>query len=84
MRNEASKKAWANIKQTTKPASSGGATTAEVPQPDGLKLTYDSKIEVEHAFAEENSKRFGLADNVPICQGALFELLGYSADTVAA
>ena len=39
---------------------------------------------MEAALAEENSKRFGLADNAPICQGALFELLGYSADTQAA
>ena len=84
LRNEAQKKEWDHIHRVTKPKRNAGATRVEVPQPDGPGTICDTKKTVEAALAEENSKRFGLADNAPICQGALFELLGYSADTQAA
>ena len=44
----------------------------------------NTKETVEQGIASENSKRFGMASHAPICPGALFELLGYLADTVTA
>ena len=39
---------------------------------------------MERGLANSLSERFSCAESAPICQGALFELLGYSADTETA
>ena len=49
-----------------------------------IPLVCDTKETVEAAIADENSKHFSLANSAPICQGALFELLGFSANTETA
>lgn len=84
LRNEAQKKAWRHIHRVTKPTRNASATRVEVPQPQGPPKVCETKKEVEDAIAEENSSRFSLADSAPIYQGALFDLLGYSADTETA
>ena len=84
LRNEAQKKTWRNIHRVTKPNKNGSAVVVEVPQTHGPPVVCDTKETVEAAIAEENSKRFSLANSAPICQGALFELLGFSANTETA
>ena len=44
----------------------------------------NTKEEVDQGIGEEISEIFSQADSVPIYQGALFDLLGYSVDTEAA
>ena len=39
-----------------------------------------AKEDVESGLLDEIIKRFARADGAPICQGALYNLLGYSAD----
>lgn len=84
LRNEAQKKVWRGIHRVTKPNRNGSAVRVEVPQKEGPPIVCDTKETVEAAIAGENSKRFGMANSAPICQGALFELLGYSANTETA
>ena len=43
-----------------------------------------TKDKIELAIAAEISKQSGRADSAPICQGPLFDLLGYSANTYTA
>ena len=50
---------------------------------DGKVTQHRTKDEVEHAIHNEISPRFSRAGSVPICNGPLFELLGYTADTEA-
>ena len=44
----------------------------------------NTKDTVECGLANSLSERFSCAESALICQGALFELLGYSADTETA
>ena len=44
----------------------------------------NTKEEVEQGIGGKISEQFSWAASAPICQGALFDLLGYSADTAAA
>ena len=51
---------------------------------DGTVRECNTKEEVEQGIGDEVSERFSRASSAPVCQGALFDLLGYSADTEAA
>ena len=50
---------------------------------DGNRVQCTAKELVEAAIHGEISPRFGRAGGAPICNGPLFELLGYNADTEA-
>ena len=52
-------------------------------QPDGSVKVCTGKKECEEAILKEISVRFKRAESAPICQGALFDLLGYGANTNA-
>ena len=84
LRAEAQAKAWRSIKGVTVPSAFNSVDRVEVPLMDGSIKECNTKETVERGIASENSKRFGMASHAPICHGALFELLGYSADTVTA
>ena len=51
---------------------------------NGKTKECNTKEEVEQGIGEEISGRFSQADSALIYQGALFNLLGYLADTEAA
>ena len=59
-------------------------TKLEVLQPDGSIITYKGKEECEEVIKKELKARFERAKSAPICQGNLFDLLGYDADTETA
>ena len=67
----------------TKPNRNSSAVRVKILQTEA-PIVCDTKEEVEAAIAEENSKRFSMADSAPIYQGALFGLLGYSDNTETA
>ena len=50
---------------------------------DGKVTQHRTKDEVEHAIHNGISPRFSRAESAPICNGPLFKLLGYNADTEA-
>ena len=56
----------------------------EVTLPDGTIQVCEGKEECERAIMEEIKVRFERAQSAPICQGDLFSLLGYAADTETA
>ena len=66
------------------PKKAGACTELDVPLPDGSVEKRLQKDEIESGIHDEISKRFARADGAPICQGALYDLLGYSADTKTA
>lgn len=84
LRNEAQRKMWQGIHRATKPRGLMSVTRVEVPQEDGSVIEHTTKETIEHALMSELSTRFGRAESAPICQGALFDLLGVYADTEAA
>ena len=84
LRAEAQAKAWRSIKSVTESSAFNSVTRVEVPLVDGTTQECTTKETVERGIARENSKRFGMASHAPVCHGALFELLGYSADTETA
>ena len=51
---------------------------------DGTVRECNTKEEVKQGIENEVSERFSRASSASVCQGALFDLLGYSADTKAA
>ena len=56
----------------------------DVPMPDGSTTRCANKDEMEEAIKGTIMNRSTKADSAPICHGALFELLGYGADTETA
>ena len=84
IRGEAQRKVWQGIKRTVKGTSHAAVVRVEVPQADGSVIECTTKEAVEKAIMDELSTRFGRAESAPICQGALFDLLGVYADTNAA
>ena len=48
---------------------------------DGTSRVCKDKQAVKEAIHREISPQFSRADSAPVCQGDLFELLGYGADT---
>ena len=59
-------------------------TRLEVLQPDGSVIAYEGKEECKRVIKAELKARFTRAKSAPICQGNLFDLLGYDADTETA
>ena len=84
LRNEAQKKEWAGIKRSMGNGGSGAVTEVDKPLEDGSSEQCTTKETVEEAIGLEIKQRFNRADIAPICQGALFDLLGYGANTVTA
>ena len=76
LQNEAQKKVWSGIKRVVNPPQNPSPTKVEVPQSDGTIKECTTKEEVEKGIMREISERFSCAASAPICQGALFELLG--------
>ena len=56
-------------------------TYVDIPQPHGTTVKCDTKLAVERANGQEIETKFARAGSAPICQGALFWLLGYKIDT---
>ena len=67
-----------------KPNKAGAVTFVDVPMPDGSTKRCANKYEMEEAIKGTIMDRSMKADSAPICQGALFDLLGYGADTETA
>ena len=84
LRRESQSKTWRSIQRVTKPNKAGAVTFVDVKNADGTTTRHSTKGTVEQAIAEEILPRFGRASNAPICQGALFGLLGYGANTETA
>ena len=58
-------------------------TMAETINAEGNQVQCTTQESVEAAIHWEISLRFSRAGSAPICNGPLFELLGYNADTEA-
>ena len=82
--NEAQKKVWESIHRELNQTWNSSPTRVEIPMSDGTAKECNTKEEVKQGIGEEISGRFSQADIALICQRALFDLLGYSADMEAA
>ena len=58
-------------------------TMMETVDEDGKVTQHHTKEDVERAIHNGISPRFSRAGSAQVCNGPLFELLGYSADTEA-
>ena len=81
LRREAQRKTWAGIKICLGHSRSPASTVVEEIMEDGTARECEEKKVVEGAIHREISSQFGRADSAPVCQGDLFEILGYGADT---
>ena len=84
IKGEANRKEWQGIQRVVKPNKAGAVTFVDVPLPDGTIKRCSNKYDMEEAIGESIMDRSTQADSAPICQGALFDLLGYGADTETA
>jgi len=84
LRKERQKRTWSSLQRVVKPDKAGAVAFVDVQQEDGTTKRCDTKESVEGAIADEILPRFSRAANAPICQGALFNLLGYGANTETA
>ena len=84
LRNKAQKKEWEGIKQTMDIGGSGAVTEVDKPIKGEEAIHCDTEETVMEALGDEISKRFERANSAPICQGALFDLLGHGANTETA
>ena len=85
LRSEAQRKAWRGVQRTTKPgAKSRAMTRIEEPLVGGDVKVVDTKEGMEDSASRFFMDRFSAADSADVCNGALFELLGYSANTETA
>ena len=83
LRNELQKKIWATIHRELNQSCASTPTRIEVPMENGTVRECNTKEELKQGIGDEVLERFSRAASAPICQGALFDLLGYSADTEA-
>ena len=81
IRNERQQKTCRGIQYVTKKNRAGGVTKVVIPRLNKEDEVCNTKTAVEKGLANSLSERFSCAESAPICQGALFKLLGYSADT---
>ncbi len=58
-------------------------TRVEAPEKDGKITKCMTKEDSKEAIASEILKRFGRVDILPIYQGPLFDILGYSSNIKA-
>ena len=64
-----------------KPNKTGAVSHVDVPLADGSRRRCNGKEDVDKAIGQDIMARSTQAKSAPICQGALFDLLGYRADT---
>ena len=79
--SEAHKKQWQGLNQVMTPQKAGMITYVDILQSDGTTVRCNTKLSVKQENGEEIKTRFARAGSAPICQGALFQLLGYEIDT---
>ena len=84
IQNERQQKTWRGIQYVTKKNRVGGVTKVVIPRSNKEDEVCNTKTAVKKGLANSLSECFSCAESAPICQGALFELLGYSADTETA
>ena len=84
LRNKAQKKEWGRIKQTMDTGGYGLVTEVNKPIECEEAIHHDTEETVVEALGDEISKRCERANSEPICQGALFNLLGDGANTETA
>ena len=73
---------WQGIHRVVKPNKTGAVSHVDVPLADGSTRRCNEKEDVDKAIGQDIMARSTRAKSAPICQGALFDLLGYRADTV--
>ena len=83
MRAERHRKEWNAIKKGIGQKRTSAPTMVKTIDSDGKWVQCTTKESAEAAIHGEISPRFGRAGGTPICNGPLFELLGYNADTEA-
>ena len=82
--NESQKKIWATIHHELNQTRSHCPTRIEVPMADGRVRECNTKEEVKQGIGDDILECFSHAASAPVCQGAIFNHLGYSANTDAA
>ena len=82
IRGENQRRTWRAIDQGLGKVRSPAPTMVET-EGDTGRAQHRTKEGVESAIHEELDARFDRASSAPICNGPLFELLGYNADTKA-
>ena len=81
IKNERQRKVWRGMRYVTSPNRAGGVTKVIISKEGKEDEICNTKETVERGLANSLSERFSCAESAPICQGVLFELLGYSSDT---
>ena len=81
LKTEAHRKEWMGIHRVTDSERAGAITHVDVKQEDGTTTRMDTKRSCERAIGDELEPRFERASSAPVCQGALFRLLGYEITT---
>ena len=81
LKSEAHMKEWMGIHRVTDLERAGAISHIDVKEDDGTMKRMESKRECEKAIGEEIEPRFSRAGSAPVCQGALFRMLGYEIDT---
>ena len=76
LRNEAQKKIWVTIHRELNKTCNPSTTRVEVPMSDGTVKECNTEEEVKQGIGDKISEQFSRAASMPICQGALFGLLG--------
>ena len=82
MRGENQRRTWRSIDQGLGKTRTPAPTMVETEEETG-KVQHRTKEGVKAAIHEELDTRLDRASSAPICNGPLFELLGYNADTEA-
>ena len=83
IRGESQRRSWNSIKKGMGQKRTPAPTTVETIDEAGNKVECATKETVEEVIHGEISPRFSRAKSAPMCNGPLFELLGYNADTEA-
>lgn len=80
IRNERIRRRWRGVNRSTKPRRGGAPISIKVKHESG-DTQYDMREEVEEQSARRLTDRFKLARDAPICQGKLFDDIGYLGNT---
>ena len=84
LQNEQQKKVWHGIHCVTKSSCPNGMTQANILQVDRALKVCNTKISLKERLDSSLSERFGMAKSASIWHSALFELMGYLANTESA
>ena len=79
---ENQRRTWRGIDQGLGKIRTPAPTIVETEEDTG-RVQHHTKEGVETVIHEELNTRFNRASSAPVCNGPLFELLGYNADTNA-